>query len=51
MENCKADNISENRFLDKLLEIAQVIMKHLYKGLSKNSCSVDLIDIKNTLHL
>ena len=31
MENCKANNIPEKRFLEKLLEIGWVIIKHLYK--------------------
>ena len=31
MENCKADNIPEKHFLQKLLEIGEVIKKHLYK--------------------
>ena len=31
MENCKADNIPEKRFLQKLLEIAQlIIMQETY---------------------
>ena len=52
MENRKADNIPEKRFLQKLLEIGQVIMMQetsSYMKVSKNSCSVDLIDIKNNL--
>ena len=31
MENCKADNIPEKHFLQKLLEIGEEIKKHLYK--------------------
>ena len=50
MENCKANNVPEKRFLQKLLEIGKLLLckKHLYKDLS-NSCSVDLVDIKNNL--
>ena len=31
MENCKADNIPEKHFLQKLIEIGEEIKKHLYK--------------------
>ena len=29
--------------------VSDYYARNIYKGLSKNSCSVDLIDIKNTL--
>ena len=50
MKNFKADNIRQKLFLHKLLEMGKWSLrkKHLYKGLSENSCSVDLIDIKIT---
>ena len=42
---------AEKRFLQKWLEIVTWFLskKHLHKGISKNSYSVDLSKIKNTL--
>ena len=49
MENCKANNIPEKRTEVAGNRVSDYYARNIYKGLSKNSCSVDLIDIKITL--
>ena len=56
MENFKADNIAEKRFRSGVTQGGQskqgklsLCKKHLYQGLSINSCSVDISAIKNAL--
>ena len=51
MENCKASNIAENLFYKSYWKYgnSSLIKKHLYKGLSINSCSVNVSAIKNAL--
>ena len=44
---CKSENMAEKIFLEKLLDIG--CEKDLFRCLSTNSCSMNLIEIENTL--
>ena len=50
-EYCGAENMVEKTFLEKLWKqgMWSLCKNHLFKGLSKNSCSVNLNDTENTL--
>ena len=49
MENCKADNIAEKLFRSYWKQGKSSLCKKCYKGLSINSCFVDVNAIKNAL--
>ena len=49
MANCKADNIAEKLFRSQWKQGELSLCKKCYKGLSINSCSVDVSAIKNAL--
>ena len=53
MENCEADKIAEDFFYTSYWKSGKwsLCKKRLYKGVSINSCSVDVSTIKNTSYL
>ena len=49
MKNCKTDNIAEKLFRSYRKYGKSSLCKKCYKGLTVNSCSVDVSAIKNDL--
>ena len=49
MKNCKTDNIAEKLFRSYWKYGKSSLCKKCYKGLTVNSCSVDVSAIKNDL--
>ena len=49
MENRKADNIPEKRFLQKLLEIKDRVAKFILGGLKFQSSVVTIVGVKKSL--